>query len=206
MALPARRAARIPPAVAPRGEWVTMSVIIDHADTVPALTPSTSPRDWHASASLAPVALLLIVGGLALTGRDGLTTAEVVRAVLVVAWAMAGALLVTRRPLRALGLVALAGVAAAALACLADAALTTGWAGTPASVAELVLPLCVALLPATGLHLLLSLPHGRLGSRPRRFGAFVGYGIGVGMGLFLWSQRPSLPTWPLWLAGALALA
>ncbi|MBW3612169.1 MAG: hypothetical protein KY438_11710 [Actinobacteria bacterium] len=115
MALPARRAARIPPAVAPRGEWVTMNVIIDDADTVLALTPSTSPRDWHTSASLAPVALLLIVGALALTGRDGLTTAEVVRAVLVVAWAMAGALLVTRRPLRALGLVALAGVAAALL-------------------------------------------------------------------------------------------
>lgn len=183
-----------------------MNVIIDDADTVPALAPSTSPRDWHPSASLAPVALLLIVGALALAGRDGLTTAEVVRAVLVVAWALAGALLVTRRPLRALGLVALAGVAAAALACVADAALTTGWAGVPVSVAELVLPLCVALLPATGLHLLLGLPHGRLGSRPRRFGAFVGYGLGVGMGLFLWSQRPSLPTWPLWLAGALALA
>ncbi len=184
-----------------------MAVTIDHSDVVPpALVPPSPPLEWHPSVFLVPVALLLLVAGLAVAGRDGLTGTEVVRAGVVVTWAVAGAVLVTRRPLRALGLVVLAGVGAAAVACLADAALSTGWTATPGFLAGLALPLSVALLPATALHLLLGLPNGRLGTRARSVGAGVGYALGVALGLVLWSQRPSLPTWPLWLAGLVVLA
>ncbi|MDP8954066.1 MAG: GAF domain-containing sensor histidine kinase [Actinomycetota bacterium] len=184
-----------------------MALTIDRNETEPpTVVAPTAALEWHPSVSLVPVALLLLVGGLALAGRNGLTTVDVVRAALVVAWALAGAVLATRRTLRGLGVIVLAGVAAASVACLADAALSTGWTGGPGTLAGLALPLCVALLPASGLHLLISLPHGRLGSRPRVLGAAVGYGLASALGLGLWSQRPSLSTWPLWLAGAAALA
>ncbi len=170
----------------------------------PALAPPAPPVEWHPGASLAPAALILLAAGLALAGRDGLTPGEVVRVALVVAWAVAGAVLATRRPLRALGLVVLGGVAAAAVACLATAVVEAGWRGAPVVVAFVVRALSVALLPAVGLHLLLGLPHGALRSRPRRNTAVVGYAGGAGLGLGLWAARPGLPIWPLWLALALA--
>ncbi|MDQ3306241.1 MAG: GAF domain-containing sensor histidine kinase [Actinomycetota bacterium] len=188
-----------------------MTLAIDPAapETGSALAPPAPPAppvEWHPSATLAPVALLLLVAGLALAGSDGLTPGEVIRAALVVTWAAAGAVLVTRRPLRPLGLVVLSGVAAAALACLASAAVEAGWSGAPTTVALVARALAVALLPAVGLHLLLGLPHGELRSRPRRTAAIVGYSLAAALGLGLWAARPDLPTWPLWLAGALALA
>ncbi len=172
----------------------------------PAMVPSSPPLEWHPYAALVPAALLLLVAGLALSGRHGLTAVEVVRTALVVAWALAGGLLVTRRPLRGLGLVILAGVGVAAVACLASASVKAGWSGFPGALAAVALPVSVALLPATALHLLLSLPQGRLGSRPRRVMAGTAYALAAALGLVLWGQRPDVPTWPLWLVGATALA
>ena len=184
-----------------------MAVTLDRAETPPPiLVPPSPPLEWHPGAALAPAALVLLVAGLALAGRDGLTAVEVVRTALVVAWALAGAMLVSRRPLRALGLVILAGAGAAAIACLASAVLKAGWAGLPGTLAELALPVSVALLPASTLHLLLGLPEGRLGSRPRRLTVMAAYVLAAGLGLILWGQHPSLPPWPLWLAGSAALA
>jgi signal transduction histidine kinase len=184
-----------------------MALTIDPAppDTGPALSPPAPPVEWHPSATLAPVALLLLVAGLALAGRDGLTPGEVIRAALVVTWAVAGVVLVTRRPLRPLGIVVLAGVAAAAVACLASAAVEVGWSGAPTTVAFVARALAVAVLPAVGLHLLLGLPHGELRSRPRRTAAIVGYSVAAALGLGLWGARPDLPTWPLWLAATVAV-
>jgi hypothetical protein len=102
--------------------------------------------------------------------------------------------------------VILAGVGAAALACLASAMVTATWDGVSGAMAELALPMSVALLPATALHLLLSLPQGELGSRPRRVAAAAAYALAGALGLMLWGRRPDLPTWPLWLAGGTALA
>jgi signal transduction histidine kinase len=170
------------------------------------MAPVAPPLEWHPYAALVPAALLLLVAGLAVSGSDGLTAVDVVRAALVVAWALAGGVLVTRRPLRGLGLVILAGVGVAAVACLASATVKAGWSGFPGALAAVALPVSVALLPATALHLLLSLPQGRLGSRPRRVMAGTAYALAAALGLVLWGQRPDLPTWPLWLVGAAALA
>ncbi|HVL03998.1 MAG TPA: hypothetical protein VM386_06140, partial [Acidimicrobiales bacterium] len=184
-----------------------MAVVLERPENpVPPLAPPAPPLEWNPWAALAPAALLLLVAGLALAGRNGLTAAEVVRAVLVVSWALAGAILVTRRPLRRLGVVVLAGVALASTACLASAAVEQGWSGAPAALAEVTLPVSVALLPAVGLHVLLALPYGRLGSRPRRVTGVVGYALAAALGLVLWADAPDLPTWPLWLAAVLAVA
>ena len=174
-------------------------------ELAPAVVPAPPPVEWHPSAGLAPAALVLLVAGLALAGRDGLTAGEVVRAVLVVAWAVAGGVLVTRRRLRPLGIIVLGGVALAAGGCLASATIEAGWSGAPGALAGVSRALSVALLPAVGLHLLLGLPNGELGSAPRRTSAMVGYAAALVLGVGLWSTRPELPSWPIWLASALAV-
>ncbi|MBA2437472.1 MAG: hypothetical protein H0V52_03860, partial [Acidimicrobiia bacterium] len=118
----------------------------------PALMPPSPPLEWHPYATLVPAALLLLVAGLVVAGQEGLTAVEVVRTALVVAWALAGGVLVVRRPLRALGLVILAGVGVAAVACLVSAMVKAGWSGFPGALAAVALPVSVALLPATALH------------------------------------------------------
>jgi signal transduction histidine kinase len=183
-----------------------MAVILERVESPPPAIVAPSPAlEWHPYAALVPGALLLLAAGLALSGRDGLTAVEVVRTALVVAWALAGGLLVVRRPLRGLGLVILTGVGAAAVACLASAMVKEGWTGGPGALAALALPVSVALLPATALHLLLSLPQGTLRTRPRRVTTALSYALAAGLGLVLWGQRPDLAAWPLWLMGAAAV-
>ncbi|MGI9120034.1 MAG: histidine kinase [Acidimicrobiales bacterium] len=183
-----------------------MALVVDHPDTPPVATPAppSPPMEWSAWTAIAPAALVLLVGGLGLASRDGLTAAEVVRAGLVVAWALAGAVLATHQALRRLGVVILAGVGAAAVACLTSAVLDAGWTGLIGGIAALAHPLSVAVLPAVGLHLLVGLPHASL-SRHRRSAVLAGYGAGVALGLVLWAQRPALAAWPLWMAAATAL-
>jgi hypothetical protein len=75
-----------------------MAVTLDRTETPPPVVASPSPPlEWHPCAGLVPAALLLLVAGLALSGRDGLTAVEVVRTALVVAWALTGGVLVSRR-------------------------------------------------------------------------------------------------------------
>jgi signal transduction histidine kinase len=123
--------------------------------------------------------------------------ALVIGSVLIGLWAAAGFVLVVHRREEPLGLIVLAGAALAAAGRL--------WNG--------VAPLAVGLLPAVGLHLLLGLPDGRLGSTARRGVAVAGYVIGAGIAVYLWIQRPDIPpAAPIaeaagfGLAGAMALA
>jgi signal transduction histidine kinase len=67
----------------------------------------------------------------------------------------------------------------------------------------LVLALAIALLPAAMMHVLLALPAGAL-NPDRTATVIVGYLIGVGVGLYLWAERPLLPTWPVVIEAALA--
>ncbi|MDQ3980139.1 MAG: histidine kinase [Actinomycetota bacterium] len=160
---------------------------------------------WGRWGLLAAVAVVALAVGLRLAGRDGLTAGEVVRAVLVVAWGLAGLALLRRPWAQPAGLVVLAGVAASAASCLADAIVALGWRGAAGEIAAFVRPLGLALLPAVGLHLLLGLPRGALGTRGRRVGALIGYGFALAVGMVLWVDRPSVPLWPIWLCAALAV-
>jgi signal transduction histidine kinase len=163
-------------------------------------------RRGHPLAALAPVGAGLALGGLLLVGDDGLSGAELVRVGLVVAWALAGLSLVVRPGQRRLGAIVLAAAALGGACVLCSGILHRDPGGWLAAAAALVRPLAAGLLPAVALHLIMGLPDGRLGSRPRRVTVAVGYAVGVGLGLALWAMRPALPLWPVVAAGVLAVA
>jgi len=158
---------------------------------------------------LAPIAVGLSVGG-AFMGRDsGDTETQLLRAVLVSAWAVAGAVIALRRRQERLGPLVLFGTLVAALASLASAALRAADHGTTLSdgltdVARFALPLAVALLPAIGMQILLSLPDGSC--RVSRVVIRAAYVVGLMVGIGLWTQRPTLPLWPVGLEATAAAA
>ena len=118
-------------------------------------------RAW---ALLGVVVTALVVGGLVATtrrdGGGGLTADDVVRASLIIAWAAAGVTLA--RQSSALGRIVLAGATVAGVAYLAGAMAAMKDGDNLAVVAVHVI--AVGLLPAVGLHFVLSLADGVLGS------------------------------------------
>ena len=155
------------------------------------------------AAFLAPLAAGLALGGLLLAGDDGTGAAEGVRAGLVVAWALAGLALVVRPALRRLGTVVLVAAALAGSCALSSGILHRDPSSVAGDLAALLRPLAAALLPAAGLHLLLGLPDGHLGTRPRRGTAAAGWAGCAALGVALWPLRPSLPLWPIAAAAVL---
>jgi signal transduction histidine kinase len=153
---------------------------------------------------LAPTAAGLALGGLLLTSDGGISAAEWVRAGLVVAWALAGLALVVRPALWRLGTITLVAAALAGFCTLSSGILHRDPSSVAGDLAALLRPLVAALLPAAGLHLLLGLPDGRLGTRPRRVGAAAGWTGGVALGVALWPLRPGLPIWPIIAAAVVA--
>lgn len=139
------------------------------------------------TAPLATVVALIAVGHL-----GQIHPVDVVRAVLVVAWAVGGTLVGVRRRSDRLGPIALGGAGLGALAMLADA-----W--DQPVLARILL----GILPAVGLHLMVALPDGRLGTRTRD--AFVGlaYAVGAVIGLAAPHDGSGPDIWPfvvLWIA------
>jgi signal transduction histidine kinase len=173
-----------------------------------ALRPAAGQGDHggHPVAALAAVGIALALGGLLLVGDDGLSAAEVVRVGLVVAWALAGLVLVLRAGQRPLGVVVLTAAALGGICVLCSGVLHRDPTGPLASTAALVRPLVAGLLPAVAFHLIVGLPDGRLASRPRRVAVGIGYTAGASLGVILWAQRPALPLWPVVAAGVLAVA
>jgi signal transduction histidine kinase len=163
-------------------------------------------RRAHPSVALAPVGAGLALGGLLLVGDDGLSGAELVRVGLVVAWTLAGLALVVRPGQRLLGAIVLAAAALGGACVLCSGVLHRDPGGPLGVAAALVRPMAAGLLPAVAFHLIVGLPDGRLGSRPRRVAVAVGYAAGAALGLALWSRRPALPVWPVVVAGVLAVA
>ncbi|HZB71585.1 MAG TPA: hypothetical protein VE395_05595, partial [Acidimicrobiales bacterium] len=165
--------------------------------TLPAAdaAPPVPPGRMSPSIALAPVAVALAAIGLVAGVDDGATVGDVVRVVLICAWAAAGTALVASRRYGALGTVVLL-VAVLAGVCSATA--------EPEST-EVVHRLALGLLPAAGLHLLLALPAGALDGF-RRSTVLAGYGTGlaIGIGLVLASAPP--PWWPVLLEAAAFLS
>lgn len=130
-----------------------------------------------------------------------------VGAVLVGLWALAGTALGVRRPSERLGAIALLGAGLGAAGLLALGAEAGGDLGDGSqAAARLAVRLVACLLPAVGLHLLLGLPDGRLGSAARRRGVLLAYVAGAGTGAALQAGGPVV-AWPvaaLWVA-ALAI-
>src|SRR5207247_2726930 len=116
------------------------------------------------------------------------TSTEVVRIVLICAWALAGIVLTLRRPRESLGPLALG---AAAL-------------GLAGSLVHSLAPLALGLLPAAAQYLLLALPDGSLGTASRRTIAAAGLALGIAAAVILSASRPEIPAWPVLTLSALA--
>ena len=151
-------------------------------------------------------AAVLALGALAVAvyapvlGRHGNLFTEVVRSILLGAFALAGAFAVVRRPFERQGLLALGGTGLGAIATLAAAVgqahlHSAGVSSTALSIARVAEPLAVALLPVAAMHLLLGLPDGSC--RLSRAAIVGGYVVGAGVGIAMWTRRPALPLWPV---------
>jgi hypothetical protein len=158
----------------------------------------------------APVAVGLAIVGLVVAGGDdgGPTPTQVIGAVLVGLWSVAGVLLGMRRRQDRLGPIVLAGAVAGGALCLAQSldahADFDGSTNDPAAIAVRML---ACLLPAFALHMFVALPNGRLGSRARQRGVVAGYGVALATGTLLCADLDEMTSWPivaLW-AGALTL-
>lgn len=159
------------------------------------------------SLTLAGLGVAGALGSVAL-GRQGDVAGHVVRVTVVLCFAGAGLMALLRRPSERQPLVVLVGAALGGLVAVSAAASSAArgaGALSPGviSLAHLVEPVALALLPAVAMHVLLGIPDGscRLG----RAVVAGGYLAGVALGLGLWAARPGIATWPLWVETALAV-
>ena len=131
--------------------------------------------------------------------RPGVHT---VRAVLVVAWVVAGFTLATRRPDEPFGALVLAGAAVGAAAAASSVSLADD-AGS--SGLEALRAVTVAALPAVGLHVLLALPTGELTVRTHRHAVITGYVVAAMAAGVMWVERPDIPLWVIGCEAALVI-
>lgn len=149
--------------------------------------------------AVGPIAMALAVGALLVGRRYGFGAAEVLRAVLVVAWVLAGAVLVSRRPLARVGVPVVVASGVGALAMLGAAGSAAGWVGVAGSFARGAEHLGPCLVLAATLHVLLVLPRGVLTTPLRRSTARAGWAVAVVAGLGLWAAGTGVPAIVWWL-------
>src|ERR1017187_9088214 len=171
-------------------------------------TAEARPLATGVSLTLALVAFAGAGAAPAIDPHGNLAT-EVVRAAVVVCFAIAGLIALVRRPderqpLVVLLTAALGGVVAASAALVYVHAHggTIGSGLVP--LARLGEPLALALLPVAAMHILFGIPDG--GCRLSRLVVASGYVVGLAVGLALWAQRPALPLWPVAVEVAVTVA
>ncbi|HXR54328.1 MAG TPA: hypothetical protein VN793_04700, partial [Acidimicrobiales bacterium] len=177
----------------------------------------TREKEQRESAKAAPTLLGALLGAIALAGgiaaplvdRHGDLLTQVIRAIVVVAFALAGTMALARRPSERqpilVLLAAALGGAATVLAALVEAhghGMTVS-AGL-LSFARIGEPVALTLLPVAVMHLFLGLPDGSC--RLSRAVIGIGYPLGAALGVVLWTRRPSLPLWPVAIELAVGLA
>ena len=125
---------------------------------------------------------------------------EVVRSVVVAAFAVAGSIALVQRPSERQPLLVLVSAALGGIATVFSALIQAHAHGTSVgpsllSGAHFLEPLALALLPVAAMHLLLGLPDGSC--RLSRTVIVGGYLVGAAVGIVLWTRRPALPLWPV---------
>ena len=148
---------------------------------------------------LAPLSVAAAVAA-AVDGWDGGLAGRVGWICLTLVWALAGAALLLRLGSERLGTLAVL-FAFLATAVAVTAAINRDRPGGEAAV--LAEALAIALLPALLLHILLALPDGSLVADEGRVAVGVGYLLATGVGVLLWTQRPTMPAWPVVVEAAL---
>ncbi len=155
------------------------------------------PARWRSSLGLALGAVVVGLGAWsALVALDGDATAvQLVRAGLVVAWGISGAVAAARHRHDPTPLLLLGGAAAGGISIIAAETLASGDPIAGRSAAELLRAVGLALAPAFAFHALLAMPSGSLRTTGRRTTATIGYVIAGAAGAVLISQRPDVPAW-----------
>jgi signal transduction histidine kinase len=154
-------------------------------------------------------AIALATAGLLIRVPGGISSTAWVTAALIVAWALCGAA-TAWAPERTPQWQQAAGAVLGAVAFGADR-LSARFAaeGAPAAHRHLAVGVgmvAAALMVAVSVHLVLSLPDGRLRSRGRRACALAAYGIALASGGALAVAGQDLPAWSAVLIWSLALA
>lgn len=156
------------------------------------MPPSNLPVGALAVVPLVLIPLALTAAGVVVLARAGeLIAADVVRSVLVVAFALAGRALARERPSRPLGLLVLVGLAVAGVEFLCAATLRddpgVGWA-------EAIGGISGPMVLAVAFHGLIGLPDGRIARRGLITAAGVGYLGALVVGVLRWDSQadPSL--------------
>jgi signal transduction histidine kinase len=171
--------------------------------TVPEDRP-TARLGWWAPAAFGIGVVLTL--GLVIVARsvDGGRPGWVVGGLLILAWLAAGLSLLRRAcPLGRLALVAAGG---ASIAYAGFAARAAALPDDPSPLADFAAAFGLAMLPAIGLHLLLALPNGFVGTPTRRWLAIIGYGsCMVGVVIWMLGSRTG-GGWAVLLAAVLAVA
>jgi signal transduction histidine kinase len=153
-------------------------------------------------------AVALAAAGLTIGVRDGISGTAWVTAALVVAWALCGAATAwtpERTPQWQQAAGALLGAVALGADRLSARDATEGAAGAHRAAVAVGM-VAAALMVAVSVHLLLSLPDGRLRTRGRRACALVAYGIALAVGGTLAAADQELPAWLAVAIWSLAIA
>jgi signal transduction histidine kinase len=173
----------------------------------PLLAPSADQRDRRTSLAVWPLVLAPIALGATavalLADADAVDAASVVRAVLVVLFAVAGRAMWRSDALRPLGALVLGGLLLATVEFAASALVVRDpdddLAGAVASVAA-------ALVLAVAFHGLTWLPDGRRSGRSDRVLVGSAYAAAVLTGLFHRADRPDPSAWPFVILGVVLAA
>ena len=173
-----------------------------------ARTTRSRPLMTAISLALAAVAIAAAVAA-PLVDEDGDLASQIIRAIVVAAFAVAGLIALARRsgekqPLVVLLFAALAGVVTVSASVVDAHAHGTVVTPTALSMAHFAQPVALALLPIAAMHVLLGIPDGSC--MLSRVVIVSGYIAGTAIGLVLWSERPSLPLWPILVEAVIALS
>ncbi len=175
--------------------------------------PSAALRDRLGKGGIrllvAPAAVGLAAAAVLLARGTGHMPTALYYGASVAAWAVAAVVLEVRRPGERQGPLLAAAALIGGAAALAAAVL---WAATDGrdlpqalvDVAYFARPLALALLPAAGMHLLLTLPDGSCALS--RAVVVTGYASAAATGVLLWLPHPSLNLWPVALGAVVATA
>lgn len=154
-----------------------MATTVERASVSSPKAGTSRPLIPSASKLASVIAIGLAAWAVFARSGSGATAMGILRPALALAWAVAGLVLVARRPSEPLGALVSAVAAAAALGSLFH------------PLARVVIP----LLPAAGAHLLMALPAGNLVTGARRILTAIGYVIGLVLAVYWLAAGSSFP-------------
>ena len=163
-----------------------------------------APRRSLPGMVLAVLAIALAVWSTLLDTHAEVGPGPVLCAVVVIVWALCSFSVCRQRPNEGLGFLMACGTTAGSIALLGATVIgRAGILSSTKSVAAAGQAFGLTLVFAIALHIVLGLPDGTLATTARRVFAALGYLGSIGVGVYLYDQRPELPLTALIVLAAL---